>query len=450
MDAVGAGSPPRIPATNARRRVLTSISLHDQLVGQIRPALLVFTGAVALVLLIACANVANLLLARATASRARDGGPCGVGAGASAARPAAADREPVLAFTGGLLGLAARVVGRSGAQGRRPADASSSRRDRARPVGARVHGRGGRSSPGSCSASRPRCADRAFALHATLSAGGRAGIGGGRGERLRAVLVVAQVALALMLLVGSGLLVRTFARLQQVDLGFDPDERAHRAGRAARREVHERRAQCWRSSTRSRERLAAIPGVSARSGSRPTSRSPAATATSRSRSSAIRLRSQDRACPTPCRPSRRTDYFSALKIPLLAGRCSPASDGPNAPRVVVVNRELVQKALRWSESDRRAHHVRKPNRQHELAHDRRRRRQHAARGCGTRDVFPGVHAARRSRRSTYLYVVARTTGDPLAFAATLRREVAALDPTQPIADVLTWSSARRRPLRSSS
>jgi putative ABC transport system permease protein len=280
----------------------------------------------------------------------------------------------------------------------------------------------------------PALRGSAFALHSTLSAGGRAGIGGGRGERLRSVLVVAQVALALVLLVGSGLLVRTFARLQQVDLGFDPSHTltAQIVLPGAKYSGSERLLGFFNAL---HERLATTPGVRTVAF---TSDVPLAGGYSYLSFSVIGQ-------PAP-RPGENvpdavptvatSEYFSALGIPLLAGRLFTAADAPNAPKVVVVNRDLVQKAFGG----------RNPIGER-ISFDN-------AADSSTWLTIVGVVGSTRlegvgletyaqaftplaQSPVPYLYVVARTTSDPLALSGTIRREVAALDPALPVSNVMS-------------
>jgi predicted permease len=199
------------------------VSAPDEVAGKMKPALLVLLGAVAFVLLIACANVASLLLVRAEdrrrevsvrgalgASRARLvrqflaenlvvaglGGAAGFALAALGVRalltlaPAELPRlpevsldAPVLAFTAGLSLLTAVLFGLLPAL-----------------HGSRVD------------------------LQETLKEGGRSNTAGGRRLRVRQGMVIAQVALAVVLVVGSGLMLRSFARLLQIDPGFNADK----------------------------------------------------------------------------------------------------------------------------------------------------------------------------------------------------------------------------------
>jgi putative ABC transport system permease protein len=196
-------------------------SLRDDLVGNVRQSLLVLFGAVAVVLLIACADVANLLLVRAT-GRARE---LAVRAALGASRWRVARQllteSVVIAVAGGALGLLVASWGvdllKSGAPAGLP------RLDEVGVDGgvlaftaatalltALVFG----GAP-ALQASRVQLAE-------TMREGSRGAGRGGAQQRLRSGLVVAQIALALVLMVGAGLLLRSFSRLRDVGPGFDP------------------------------------------------------------------------------------------------------------------------------------------------------------------------------------------------------------------------------------
>jgi putative ABC transport system permease protein len=432
LDAIGRRLATEYPRSNEGVGVQI-VSLHDQIVGSIRPALLVFTGAVALVLLIACANVANLLLARATAREREMAVRAALGAARKRLVRQMLTESLVLSATGAVLGL---VLAWWGVQALKAA---------APPTLPRLDNIGldpmalaftafAAIVTGLLFGLAPAIRGSAFTLHATLSAGGRSGIGGGRGERLRAILVVAQVALALVLLVGSGLLVRTFSRLQQVDLGFDPGHvlTAEIVLPGVKYEGAQRQMAFFNAL---RERLAATPGVEVVG---LTTDVPLAGGMNYltfyviGRAALGPGESAPDAVPTTASP----EYFSAMKIPLQAGRAFDATDTPNAPRVAIVNRELVTKHFAG----------RNPI-------GERLTFGNAADTTGwltivgvvgnTRlegvglETYPQVFTPLAQDPVPYLYVVARTTGDPQALAPILRRELAALDPAQPISNVST-------------
>src|SRR4030095_16604059 len=353
MDAIGRRLAAAYPARNARVGVVGT-SLHDQLVGQIRPALLVFSGAVALVLLIACANVANLLLARATAREREMAVRAALGAGRTRLVRQLLTESLVLAVAGGLLGLALAWWGVQGLKAAAPPTLPRLDEVGLDPV-ALAFTSIAVVVTGFLFGIAPALRGSGYALQSTLAAGGRAGIGGGSGERLRAVLVVAQVALALVLLVGSGLLVRTFARLQQVDLGFDSGHvlTAQVVLPGVKYDTDDRVMGVFNSL---RDRLTTTPGVSVAGF---TSDVPLAGGYSYL-SFAIRGQPAPRPgenSPDAVSTVATTEYFSAMRIPLLSGRLFMPSDGPNAPRVVVVNKELVQKALGGARPERPRNHV---------------------------------------------------------------------------------------------
>jgi putative ABC transport system permease protein len=200
------------------------VPLREQLTGDVRPALLVMLGAVGFVLLIACANVANLLLARATARGRELAVRAALGAGRGRIVRQLLAESLVLAAAGGAAGLLLawwllRLL--------RVVVAESLPIQRLEQVGIDGPVLGFTALAvllsGLFFGLVPAFTASGSALNDALKEGGRTG-SAARGNRTRAAFVVVEIALALVLLVGAGLLVRSFARLMDVETGFDTSQ----------------------------------------------------------------------------------------------------------------------------------------------------------------------------------------------------------------------------------
>jgi hypothetical protein len=320
---------------NSKDRLMTATPLHDQIVRDVRPALLVLLGAVMLVLLIACVNVANLLLARAY-GRARSAVRAALGAGRVVSSSSSSPR----ASCSGSRVVRLDCWSRSGARAR------SSRSARRRFPGCRtsgsigvclIHGRdGGRDqrSVRPC-AGRRQCWRRDGAL---VIGAGRGSIGSA-GTRTRKTLVVAEMALAVVLLVGAGLLVRSYERIVGVNPGFSPDrvltfQLALPDAKYMAADSREQFVSGFVNRLRQEggvESASAIMGLPLDSDF--------------SISSSFRRSGEPDSVDTPSAWMRiiTPDYFKTLKIPLRAGRIFNEHDDAMSPEVVIINEQAARR-----------------------------------------------------------------------------------------------------------
>src|SRR5262245_24211084 len=198
----------------------TLIPLKEQMVGDVRLTLLLLLGAVGFVLLIACVNVSNLLLARSTGRTREFAIRAALGAGQWRLLRQLLTESMLLALTGGVLGLLLAAWGTQAALGALPTALP-----RAHEVG--LDGRvllftlAISLATGVLAGLAPALKVSRWRLSETLKEGGR-GAGGGR-HRAQGVLVAVEMALALVLLIGAGLMIRTLSALWNVDPGFRPD-----------------------------------------------------------------------------------------------------------------------------------------------------------------------------------------------------------------------------------
>ena len=312
---------------------VTVLPLQEDEVGDVRTALLVLAGAVGFVLLIACGNIANLLLARGV-SRQREMALRGaLGAGRGRVARQLLFENLLLAALGGVAGLLVGLWSFEALRALLPEPAAHGR-DSPRRLGARLHVRVALAA-GSSSASCRRCAPPA-----STSPTRCASVPTGAGRRLRNGLVVAEMALAMTLLVGAGLLVTSFARLQAVDPGFDP-EGVLSSSLALPRAATPSRARQVAYFDRLVGAVSAIPGVE----------SAGVTTTLPLQGSELDLTFAIEGLPEPT-PDDTPDadfdavtpgYFRTIRMHAVAGRLFTASDGTQAPPVVVVNEALVQR-----------------------------------------------------------------------------------------------------------
>jgi predicted permease len=218
MTAIAARLADAYPKSNARHGINVT-PLAGVIVGNVRPTLLVLLGAVAFVLLIACANVANLLLARFTGRQKEIAIRSAMGAGRARVVRQLLAESVVLALAGGVAGLA---VARWGTQAVLAAVPGGLPRMENIAVDGWVLGftLGVSLLTGVVFGLAPALHISIADLHETLKEGSRGSSAGHR--RLRSLLVVSEVAAALVLLAGAGLMLRTVRSLGGVDPGFDP------------------------------------------------------------------------------------------------------------------------------------------------------------------------------------------------------------------------------------
>jgi putative ABC transport system permease protein len=429
------------------------VPLQEQVVGDVRRSLVILIAAVGLVLLVACANVANLQLSRALA-RHRE---IAVRAALGASRPRIVRQllteSVVLAVGGGALGLVFAMWSVEGI----------------RALGSRSVPRLGEIAisgevllftlaisivSGVVFGLVPALRVCRVDLHDTLkdasrgSAGASSLWGAARRQNARQLLVIAELALSVMLLIGAGLLIRSFARLQQVPAGFNPSNLLTLELTMSGAKYNEAPAvleayrQLW-------ERLERLPGVRSAGGV-----------------SALPLSQMFAWGPItvegrPLAPGEAFinvdqrvvagDYFQTMEIPLLNGRLFTERDTREQPRVVVIDDAMARQL--WPDEESIAKRIRlggidaTPStpwvtvigvvgrvKQYTLDGESR-----------IAMYFPQTQVVGRA-----MNVVLRTDGDPTALSGAIRQEVRALDPDLPIYNVRTMaqrvdeSLARRR------
>ena len=329
------------------------IPLHERMVGSIRPALLVLLGAVGLVLLVACANFANLLLARIATRTQELTVRAALGASRGRLIRQVLVESILLALLGGFAGMLLGSWGVDALLALKPDDLP-------RVENIALDGRvlsftfGLALLTGVIFGTFPAWQATRVQVSSMAASGTRTTTGG---SRLRSLLVVAELALALVLLVGAGLLGKAFWRLTKVEPGFQPDHLI-----TMRVELPEARYREVPLQTQFRERalenMNAVPGVSAAM----ISELPLA-GSALDHNFIIEGRAPIPVGDEPDLYNRSVagDYFRVMGIPLRQGRLLTPTDRADAPQVGVINESMARKyfpgqdavgqRIRWARSE---------------------------------------------------------------------------------------------------
>jgi putative ABC transport system permease protein len=336
MDTISARLAEQYQASNTQWTTRL-LPLHEQIVGKARPALMILLGAVACVLLIACANVANLLLARSTARRTEFAIRTALGAKRSSLIRQLLTESLLLSTTGGLLGLLLAMWGVPILTG---ISAASIPRVESVAVSGKVllFTLGVSLVTGILFGIAPALGASSKQLTDNLKEGRKGSTGGVLHRRLLNLLVVAEVAIAIVLLAAAGLMIRSFMSISGVETGFNPKGVVSMNVSITQPDYADIKSQAI-FYQRLFRKVSAINGVESVSAD---NRPPMVGGNN---STSFNL--QSKPVPpgnTPTADCRVVgpDYFKTLGIPLLNGREFRESDDEKARDVVVINQSLAE------------------------------------------------------------------------------------------------------------
>lgn len=430
MNVIASRLQKEYPAVDADMEV-DVIPLRQQVTGDTRPALLVLFGAVGCVLLIACANVANLLLAKASGRQKEMAVRAALGATRMRIIQQLLTESLVLSLAGGILGSIIGILAVRQLLAFTPASVP-------KPDHIGIDGSVLLFTLllsvftsfifGLVPALQASKSD----LNETLKEGGRGNSGSAKQNRVRSLLVVAEVALALMLLIGAGLMIKSFVRLQNVNPGFNPENLITLELQLPENKYDnkDRQAAFQKQAV---DRLAEIPGVQSAGAVNylPFSGTELnASVTIEGRPPVANANERPRAFFRDVSPK----YFQAMGIPVRKGRPFADSDNKDAPPVVIINEAAARRF--YSNEDPLGKRFKQGRAESKnpwvtvvgivggVSH--------TTLGLASQ---PEVYLPFQQNPDAIITLVARTQSDPRGLAATVRREVSSLDKDLPVSNI---------------
>ncbi|HEY8186780.1 MAG TPA: ABC transporter permease [Pyrinomonadaceae bacterium] len=420
------------PDTN-NRRFSRVVSLHTHLVGETGPMLLLLFGAVGFVLLIACANVANLLLASAATRQKEMAIRTALGASRWRVMRQLLTESMMLAFAGGIAGLLLALWGVALMTKLLPRDFP---RLGEINLDWRVLGFALMASvlTGILFGFAPALQASRTDLQESLKETGRGASSGRRHNRLRSLLIVGEVALSVVLLAGAGLLFRSFLQLQSVNTGFTSEQvltlQLSPAGSNYRRD-----ADYSSFYSQTMQRIKAIPGVSevGAINTLPLGKGPTA---------GFRIEGRPPLTidkwPGGNYRSVSPDYFRAMNIPVVQGRAFSDRDIEGAPLVMIINQALaahdfpnenpIGKRINFGNTDAKGQPV-----WWEIVGVAANVRSLELR----EEPVPDFYLPMLQDAFPNMYVVVRTSVEPTTLAASVRRAASEVDKSAAVSDVKT-------------
>jgi putative ABC transport system permease protein len=444
MSMIGARLEQQYPQFNTRWGV-TVVPLRTQFTGEIRKPLLILLGAVAFVLLIACANVANLLLARAASRQKEIALRAGLGASRWRIARQLLTESVLLSAFGGVLGLLLAWWGTRALLALSPPELMDIR-DTAVNVPVLAFTIGLTVLTGIVFGLVPAFEASRFDLNQSLKEGGKNLGGGRRSYRLRNVFVVTQVALALVLLVGAGLMMKSFSRLQSVEPGFDPHNLLTVRVNLPDRK-YDTEPKIVNFFQRAAEQLRAVPGVE--------SVGAINTMPFAGPHSATRIQIEGE----PKRPAGQelstgicvvdANYFQTMQIPLKRGRLFTQQEATEMRHVVLINEAFARENFPGQDPLGKRVTINMKNENENvpteiigIVGDNKHK------GLDV-EFEPMAFWPHPELTYSSMTLAIRTHGDPRSVAAGARNVIHQLDAEQPIGEVRTMESLMARSIAKS-
>ena len=405
------------------------VPMLDYVVGDTKTALLVLLGAVGFVLLIACANVANLMLARAATRQKEIAIRTALGSSRSRIARQLLTESVLLAMVGGGAGLLLAVWGVDALLALAPQDLPRLN-DVAVDGGVLIFTLGLTLVTGVLFGLAPALQASKPDLNETLKDAGRGSSEGARRHRVRSFLVVSELALSLTLLIGGGLMIKSFWRLQHVNPGFNPSN-AITATLSLPQRKYPEDAQQTAFGTQLVQNISRLPGVQSAAVSNVL---PIAQDFVLGVVVEGRPRVSDSEAPKTNYFAVSPDYFKAMGIPLVRGRAFDERDKAGAPRVVIINQTMAAKLFPGEDPiGKRIHITMNKEIYREIVGIAGDVKQHGL----DKETLSQTYEPFLQEPSTFMNVIVRADGDPAGLTAAIRGEVLALDREQPIARVQT-------------